>query len=677
MSIRLQILIFSLLIGILPVSMATWLSSKTLSRYLAEEQPKALLDNSRSFAGFLDQFLQQRQKELERLAENPLLHECLVGDFDYEPANQLFKSWTSDHHSPFLFLMMLNAQNQPVASSHPSLLDGNLIDGTYVENNPGSHSKVYDWFQAKPDHFLHQTPFTQKDQYSVFINATISDAMGDQSSSLKLGTILCGLNWSVLQGFLDQRHQQFAQDKFQTKRQTLLKQDGTIIAHAKGLQAYGKNVANIFSQPSSLNTLQTQKEGTFIDKSLMDGEPFLRSFATLDFAGLQWKVITTIALSELNHIQAEMHRRFFLVLGISLFLIFLSAIVISRQITSGVHSLNRKFLDINRGSRDLTQRLRLKVSKNNELFGVVEGFNAFTQNIHDIFSSISETLTHLLKTEDNLSSSAKKLVTEAQRTLEQSALVSQSTDSVMQRMKEMDQVTASSSDNLLAMAAATEELSVTYQQISKNTEEVRSITDNAVARAEHALKTIVTLEGCARDINSITTTITEIAQQTNLLALNATIEAARAGEAGRGFSVVANEIKGLAQQSNLATEEIMTKIHEIQQATQATSNAMTNIEQVIRQANHATKTVASATEEQAATTNELAQRIQEVSEHMLDVRKKVENTVAATMRANEGVHSINTTTKDWSALASDLHMCSSTLNQLSSHLSSQVGQFHL
>jgi methyl-accepting chemotaxis protein len=286
-------------------------------------------------------------------------------------------------------------------------------------------------------------------------------------------------------------------------------------------------------------------------------------------------------------------------------------------------------------------------------------------------------LTHLLKTEDNLSSSAKKLVTEAQRTLEQSALVSQSTDSVMQRMKEMDQVTASSSDNLLAMAAATEELSVTYQQISKNTEEVRSITDNAVARAEHALKTIVTLEGCARDINSITTTITEIAQQTNLLALNATIEAARAGEAGRGFSVVANEIKGLAQQSNLATEEIMTKIHEIQQATQATSNAMTNIEQVIRQANHATKTVASATEEQAATTNELAQRIQEVSEHMLDVRKKVENTVAATMRANEGVHSINTTTKDWSALASDLHMCSSTLNQLSSHLSSQVGQFHL
>src|ERR1022692_3793657 len=121
------------------------------------------------------------------------------------------------------------------------------------------------------------------------------------------------------------------------------------------------------------------------------------------------------------------------------------------------------------------------------------------------------------------------------------------------------------------------------------------------------------------EIGQVIKVITSIAQQTNLLALNATIEAARAGEAGKGFAVVANEVKELAKETAKATEDISLKIEAIQTDTKGAVDAIAEISAIINQINDLQNTIASAVEEQSATTNEIGRNIAEASKGSTEI----------------------------------------------------------
>src|ERR1700704_24802 len=170
-----------------------------------------------------------------------------------------------------------------------------------------------------------------------------------------------------------------------------------------------------------------------------------------------------------------------------------------------------------------------------------------------------------------------------------------------------------SSANVQSVSAATDEMAASVNEISRQVQESSRIATEAVGQAQKTDNRISELSQAAGRIGDVIKLITAIAEQTNLLALNATIEAARAGAAGKGFAVVAQEVKQLASQTAKATDEIRGQIAGMQTATQESVTAIKEIGDTIDRISQIATTVATAVEEQGASTQEIARNVQQAA----------------------------------------------------------------
>jgi methyl-accepting chemotaxis protein/aerotaxis receptor len=168
-------------------------------------------------------------------------------------------------------------------------------------------------------------------------------------------------------------------------------------------------------------------------------------------------------------------------------------------------------------------------------------------------------------------------------------------------------------------------MTASVREISQQVQESARMANDAVDQVHSATERVGALSSAAARIGDIVEIINNIAGQTNLLALNATIEAARAGEAGRGFSVVASEVKALAEQTAKATGEIGQQISGIQSATQESVAAITDIRNSIEKLSGISSTIASAIEEQGATTQEVSRNVQHAAQGAQEVSSNVGN----------------------------------------------------
>ena len=222
----------------------------------------------------------------------------------------------------------------------------------------------------------------------------------------------------------------------------------------------------------------------------------------------------------------------------------------------------------------------------------------------------------------NVSASAVQLEAAA-GTLTRTAETTQSLSSQVSGSSE------EASNNMQSVASATEELSVSVDEIGRRVRESSQIAQAAVLQAQQTDGRISKLSRAAQEIGDVVKLITAIAEQTNLLALNATIEAARAGDAGRGFAVVASEVKSLASQTAKATDEISSHILGMQGATQESVAAIKEIGGTIAQISSIAATISSAVEQQSSATQEIAQSVQNVARGTQEAADNI-------MRVNRG-----------------------------------------
>ena len=218
--------------------------------------------------------------------------------------------------------------------------------------------------------------------------------------------------------------------------------------------------------------------------------------------------------------------------------------------------------------------------------------------------------------------------------------------------------TASAAEGSRAMNQAAGHLSDQVMQaiaeISDQVQRGSQLGRQAVVRANASRATIDALTKAANQIGDIVSVIDQIAAQTNLLALNATIEAARAGEAGRGFSVVASEVKILATQTGQSTERIGAKVAEIQSTTREVVASLAGVAEAIDQLSGVTETVSAAVEQQRSATEDFATSARQSSAAVSDVAGRM-------LSIADMVERSRTTALDVSSVAADMQATSQTL----------------
>ncbi|MFI6070107.1 methyl-accepting chemotaxis protein [Actinoplanes sp. NPDC051343] len=268
--------------------------------------------------------------------------------------------------------------------------------------------------------------------------------------------------------------------------------------------------------------------------------------------------------------------------------------------------------------------------------------NARTREVVEAFASTAHALA---SSAEELSATSRQIGEAANQASDQAGVVSAAAEEV--------------SANVQTVAASSEEMTASISEIARNATDAAQVAGQAVQNAHTASATMTTLGRSSEEVGNVIKVITSIAEQTNLLALNATIEAARAGEAGKGFAVVASEVKDLAQETAKATEEIGQRIVAIQNDIGSAVTAITDISQVIARIDQFQTTIAAAVEQQTATTQEIGRNIAEAATGATDIARNIVGVASASETTTEGVGQSQVATAEVARMSTELQQLAS------------------
>lgn len=402
---------------------------------------------------------------------------------------------------------------------------------------------------------------------------------------------------------------------------------------------------------SQVAGMLNSNSNTFFTSKSADSSLVANTFPFKDAFGQKAGVI--LIANDTSKQVEDFNQFLFKIIAGSLFfllIVVLVAMQLAKNITMPLERANKMLLDISKGDGDLTRKL--EINSKDEVGELANNFNHFVDVLHKTMTQVSASATNVTTSSEALSMTAQT-----------------AEDIVTRQNNETDQ-----------LATAINEMTATIQEVANNAHDAAEAAEKADKEAEAGksivLNTIGEINVMANDIQSSASVLAKlkdesenigsvldvikgIAEQTNLLALNAAIEAARAGEQGRGFAVVADEVRTLAQRTQESTQEIEMMIETLQRGTNEAEGSISHTSEIAQktasEASHAGESletitqavvtiknmntmIATAAEEQTSVANEINQNvhnIQSISAENVDSVTEIAN--SSTKLADQGV----------------------------------------
>ncbi len=678
-SLDVTLTLMFLAIGIVPVLFLGLYAVNRSSEALKDTAAKEMQLAAVNALDMIDRNLFQRYGDVQAFAANPRAQGTPA------EATEIIDFLTATY-GIYDLMLIVDLDGEVKAANTIDGGGGNIDTSSLV----GADVSGEDWFEVVSSG---DTPDGGTYYTDVERNALVREVYGDDRLTLPFTAPIFDSNgemvaiWHNQASFerivgeiVDATVTEMVTEGFSTIETQVLRSDGVLIddADPEAVLSFNLVDAGLLAAAGAIGDAGTS--GSFIETHKRLGVDQINGYAASDgalgFDGYGWGTLVRVEVAEAAAAATSL-RNAILVAGV------LSAIVTgaigtwyARRLSTPIRDLADRAETVASGNFDIE---KLGLDRNDEIGDLAASFDQMTdilavvgsqaesiaarelsapslsqpipgqlgQAFRGMIDSLQELVNQLRSSSGQLADSAKTLTTvstsvgeNAERTSNQAAMVSSTGDEV--------------SSSVSTVAAAVEQMNARIGEIAVSATEASQVANEAVSVAQQTSSTISKLSDSSEEIGNVIKVINSIAEQTNLLALNATIEAARAGEAGKGFAVVANEVKELANQTASATEEISLRIQTIQTDATGAVEANGRIGETIDRINEISTAIASAVEEQSATTSEIGRSITEAATGTGEIANNITEVATAANSTRQATNDTKTSAEELAVMAAGL-----------------------